>query len=140
MTLPARDSHALGAATEGLRVLVCGGRDYRDARRLRDIMDALHAKRPIALLIHGDALGADLLAEAWADARGVALRAYPAEWKKHGKGAGPIRNRQMLTEGRPDLVVAFPGGRGTADMVRQAEAAGVKVLLVPDQDAAEGLR
>jgi len=55
---------------------------------------------------------------------------FPADWSRHGKSAGPIRNRQMLIEGRPDIVVAFPGGKGTANMIKQAVEAGVKVELV----------
>ena len=58
---------------------------------------------------------------------------YPAPWKRFGPSAGGIRNQQMLDEGKPDLVVAFPGGKGTADMVRRAENAGVKVIKVGDE-------
>ena len=55
---------------------------------------------------------------------------YPADWDKHGKAAGPIRNKQMIDEGKPDLVIAFPGGRGTAGAVRLAKFAGVTVRVV----------
>lgn len=54
-------------------------------------------------------------------------RRYPAQWSLHGRSAGPRRNQRMLDEGRPDLVLAFPGARGTADLVRRAQAAGVLV-------------
>jgi hypothetical protein len=60
----------------------------------------------------------------------VPIDVYVAQWKKHGRAAGPIRNQRMLDEGKPDLVVAFPGGRGTADMIRRAERAGVPVQQV----------
>jgi len=53
-----------------------------------------------------------------------------AKWSKHGRAAGPIRNQEMIDECKPDLVVAFPGGRGTADMVRRAKAAGIRVIEV----------
>ena len=85
---------------------------------------------PPCVLIHGAARGADEGAARWAKSEGIASRAYPANWRKHGKAAGPIRNQQMLDDGRPDFVVAFPGGRGTADMVRRAHAAGVPVYEV----------
>ena len=52
---------------------------------------------------------------------------YPADWDTHGRGAGPIRNKQMLEEGKPDLVIAFPGGKGTANMIGQAKEAGIPV-------------
>ena len=54
------------------------------------------------------------------------------------RGAGPERNARMLAEGRPDLVVAFPGGTGTADMVRRAKAAGVRVVEVVEPVTAGG--
>ena len=58
----------------------------------------------------------------------IPVKEYPADWQKHGRAAGPIRNQQMLDEGKPDLVVAFDGGRGTADMIARAEKAGVRVV------------
>lgn len=112
----------------GLAVLVCGGRDFSDAAMLRAQLDRLHAARPIAVLIEGDARGADKLAGEWAEAHGVTVRRFPADWQRYGRSAGPRRNQQMLDEGRPDLVVAFPGGKGTAGMVKLARAAGCEVI------------
>lgn len=93
-------------------------------------LDRAHASRPIKMLIHGAARGADTLAAEWAAARGVTAEAYPANWDLHGRSAGPIRNRRMLRKGKPDVVIAFPGGAGTADMIRQAKAAGVPGILL----------
>ena len=111
-----------------MRVLVCGGRTYSDRRTLASTLDKLTPKP--ALIIAGAAPGADTLAAEWAVSRCVESAAFYADWELHGKAAGPMRNRRMLEEGKPDLVVAFPGGSGTADMVRQAKAAGVRVLEV----------
>ena len=108
------------------RVLVCGGRDYRDAPRVAFVLRSL---RP-SLIAHGGARGADLLARDWATGDGVPQCAYPADWEKYGRAAGPRRNADMLAHFKPDLVVAFPGGRGTADMVERALAAGVNVVKV----------
>jgi hypothetical protein len=113
-----------------LRVLVCGGRDYGDHEALFAALDAIHASIPIEVIIHGGAPGADYLASFWAAARAVNERRFPADWPRFGRAAGPIRNAHMLREARPDLVVAAPGGRGTADMVRQAGDAGVPVREV----------
>lgn len=110
-----------------MRVLVCGGRDYANISAIRHALTALHARRPVTLLIEGGALGADRLAREWAIASSVAHQTFEADWKAHGKAAGPMRNDRMIAEGKPDGVVAFPGGRGTADMVAKARAAGVKV-------------
>jgi len=82
------------------------------------------------MIISGCARGADTLGIEWAEAKGVEVARFPADWKTHGRAAGPIRNQQMLEEGKPDLVVAFPGARGTADMIRRARAAGVELILL----------
>ncbi|MCK1520245.1 DUF2493 domain-containing protein [Bradyrhizobium sp. 17] len=111
-------------------VLVCGGRDYDDARSLGMVLDAAHSANPIECLVHGAARGADTLAADWALEHDVLCKAYPADWDRDGKAAGPIRNQRMLDLGKPHMVVAFPGGKGTADMIRKAEAAGVPVVRV----------
>lgn len=111
-----------------MKLLACGGRDYCDRQAAFAALDAVHARRQVTLLIAGGARGADRLAEEWADSRGIPKMILPAEWDKHGKAAGMIRNRQILAL-KPDGVIAFPGGRGTADMVRISKAAGVKVWL-----------
>lgn len=113
-----------------MRVLVCGGRDYADFQRLSDVLYGLLRDRVITTIISGHARGADQLAEAWAREASVDCVVFPANWDKFGRSAGAIRNRQMLTEGKPDLVVAFPGGAGTANMVKQATKAGVGVMEI----------
>lgn len=113
------------------RVLVCGGRYFEDSRLIYSTLDALHVQHNFSVVIHGDARGADRVAERWADSLGIRVSVYPALWERWGTRAGPIRNQLMLDQGRPDLVVAFPGGKGTAHMVRIAKEAGVEVVEVP---------
>jgi len=96
------------------------------------VLDMLHAQYGIKEVISGCARGADTLGESWASANGIPVEKYPALWDVHGRGAGPIRNQLMLDDGKPDGVVAFPGGSGTADMVGRAKAADVWVFEVPD--------
>jgi hypothetical protein len=115
-----------------MRVLVCGGRDYGNAEKLNSVLSAMHHVSPFALLIHGGARGADRLANQWAVHQKVPRAAFYANWSEHGKAAGPMRNAMMLEQGKPDVVVAFHGGRGTSDMLRKARAAGVKVVEVPE--------
>jgi hypothetical protein len=110
-----------------MKVLVCGGRHYDNWNGLLVQLDDLHGVYGFTELIHGGAAGADTLAAAWASLRGVRSKRFRAFWLKEGKSAGPRRNRRMLDYG-PGLVVAFPGGKGTADMVAQAEKARVKVI------------
>lgn len=120
-----------------MRVLVCGGRDYDDRDHIWNTLTAINSERRINLIIHGAATGADSEGMLWAQSMlGRKHAPFVADWKKHGRAAGPIRNQRMLDEGKPDLVVAFPGGRGTADMVRRARAAGVEVREIRQGDAA----
>lgn len=114
-----------------MRILITGGRDFDDREMLFLALDRLHSELGFTLLIHGDAKGADRLAGEWATERTIEVLACPADWKRHGRAAGPIRNRQML-EHMPDLLVAFPGGRGTADMVSVATKAGLRVVYAAD--------
>lgn len=120
------------------RVLICGGRDYGETfaqkKKAYDTMGnlveaALSADRTL-VIIHGAARGADSLADETSNFFGIKAIAFPANWDRHGKRAGSIRNEQMLREGRPHLVVAFPGGSGTAHMCRIAEEAGVPVRKI----------
>jgi hypothetical protein len=115
-----------------MRVLVCGGREYADKDRVFATLDALLAatQTDTLTIIQGGATGADKLARNWCSLRYVPFDNYAADWKRWGAAAGPTRNQRMLDKGKPDLVVAFPGGSGTADMVSRARAAGVDVMEV----------
>lgn len=127
----------------GLKVLVTGGRKYGWFRRAPfeygpEIVDGAAVGLLFETLdgtgctelCHGGARGADSWAGEWAKTRNIPCRVFRADWKLDGRAAGPIRNRRMLREFQPELVVAFPGGKGTADMVAIAEAAGIPVLKV----------
>ena len=112
-----------------MRVLFCGSRYFND----RELMVREFDRLPSAdlVVIHGVAWnGADKLADTIALERGLHVEGYPADWKTHGKAAGPMRNQRMLDEGHPDLVLAFPlqGSKGTWDMVNRARKAGATSL------------
>jgi predicted Rossmann-fold nucleotide-binding protein len=118
------------------RVVVCGGRDYADRDRLFRELDRLLRRLKDPIICTGAAKGADALAEQWAYSRMHTVKRFHADWDKYGKSAGPRRNEQMIdfaAERRPAFCVAFPGGPGTADCVRQARAAGLIVRIVGDQ-------
>src|ERR1043165_7272006 len=112
-----------------MRVLITGGREFADRDLLFETLDRLHAVHGFTVLIHGAAPGADTLAGEWAEQRGIEVIARPADWKKHGRAAGPIRNQEMF-KNNPQIVVAFPGGKGTANMVSIAKKAGIEVVVV----------
>lgn len=106
------------------KVLVCGGRDFTDKSLLYNVLDKVQPK----YIIHGGARGADYLGGCYARDKGIPYQVYPANWDRDRKAAGPIRNQRMLDDGKPTMVVAFPGGHGTAHMVSIALKAGVPVL------------
>lgn len=120
-----------------MRILVCGDRDFKDEPLMRSVLIE-HFRKPSDVLIHGMAKGADQLSETVICelfntlGRCLAIERYPADWDKHGKAAGPIRNKQMLDEGKPDLVIAFLAehSKGTKNMIEQAQKAGVKVEII----------
>lgn len=125
------------------RLLVTGGRDYRDRAHVFATLDAIHAETPVTLLVHGAATGADGLARDWAIERGIKHFPFPADWNDihhpeavvkqrrdgtlYDAAAGPRRNRRMLDEGKPDMVLAFPGDKGTGNCIWEATQRGVPV-------------
>lgn len=113
-----------------MRVLVCGGRDYSDTKKMYEFMDKIHKDLNITTVIEGDARGADRIAGYWARKNKIDNLKFPADWENNGRAAGIIRNKQMLEEGKPDLIIAFPGGKGTANMVFIAKQAGIEVVEV----------
>lgn len=124
--------------TRWFRVLVCGSRSWDDPSIVGVVL-AGYERRASELggrlsVISGMARGADSHAAAWADNHSVPLLKYPADWKTFGKRAGFVRNKRMLDEGRPDVVVAFArdlaSSRGTNMMVELARSAGVKTWVV----------
>lgn len=110
------------------RILVCGGRDYNDWDQVCWALAPYKSTETV--IIHGGARGADSLAFKWAKENNIPYKTYLANWERYGKSAGFIRNKQMLDEGKPDLVIAFPGGKGTKMMVDIAKKAGVEVIEV----------
>lgn len=133
-------------------ILVCGGRGFGEvpvdclpdqiaaerARATREValltkaLDRETARFSRLSVLSGGARGADRHAIAWAKKRGIRHIEMKADWKTYGRFAGPIRNQRMIDEGKPDVVIAFPGGRGTADMIRRAEDNGIPVIRVRD--------
>jgi len=121
-----------------IRLMVTGCRQAtnNDYKAVARVLDQIHSDQPVSELIHGACghidsepgkyRGIDGLADQWAKERGILPTPYPADWPFYGNGAGPIRNQQMV-DTKPDLVIAFYGGKGTADAVAKAKAAGITV-------------
>lgn len=109
-----------------MRVIVCGGRSFLNDALVGTTLHRLN----VTAIAEGGASGVDRVARQWARAVGIPVTTFPAEWSRDGKAAGPIRNQRMLDEFKPDAVVAFPGGRGTADMVRRARRRNIPIIEV----------
>ena len=109
-----------------MKLLVSGGRNYTDRKRVYAEIMAIFTDYSQewagCVLIHGACpTGADKLADDWAAENEVPVMKYPPEWHKYGRAAGPFRNRRMLEEGQPDIVLVFPGGKGTANLLKEAQ-------------------
>ena len=130
-------AHGIGQ----LRVIVCGGRNFQNNDEVSRILDQVQPD----LIIHGAARGADTLAQYYAVTHNIPHHPFPAQWQTHDDDecgewckraaycrlAGPRRNAQMLRGSNPTMVVAFPGGNGTAHMVKIAREAGLPVIQIP---------
>lgn len=113
-------------------VLACGGRNYEDRARIKHVLDDLNRRNRFTHLLHGAATGADSLAGEWAFANKIAVLSCPANWRAFRNSAGFIRNRAMA-DLCPDLVVAFPGGPGTRNMVVLARQRNLKIEVIDGQ-------
>lgn len=124
-----------------MRVLICGGRNEpvqpivewltnNLEQCLKDKFGTVFFNPVVDVVIHGGAKGADTAAGIWAEANYIPLEVYRANWDLFGKAAGHIRNARMLKTGMPDVIVAFPGGSGTANMIKQASKAKIPVIKV----------
>jgi hypothetical protein len=120
-----------------MRVIVCGGRDFVDVPKLWRYLDEIAKATPIRCIIDGASddvtgpyVGADYWAHQWALSRNIPTARFHAHWKKLGRAAGPMRNRDMAARSDASLVVAFSGGRGTKSMIETAKNAGIEVREV----------
>lgn len=109
-----------------MKAIICGGRNYRFTPEDHLWLDGLAHTLPITEVVQGGASGADREAKYWAIDRGIKTTEFRANWNFHGKAAGPMRNAEMARYG--EICIAFPGGRGAADMIRQAKERGLRVI------------
>lgn len=106
-----------------MRLIIAGGRRYRLKREDYEFLDSLD---DVTEVVSGKCTGADRDGESWAKSRKIPVNPFPANWKKFGNAAGPMRNKEMSMHA--DAVVLFPGGKGTASMAEEAEKAGLKIF------------
>jgi hypothetical protein len=115
-----------------MKLLICGDRRWTNGALIEKWIATL---KP-TLIIHGGCRGADILAGEAAKRLGVKVSVFMPDWARFGRGAGPVRNQQMLDEGNPDRILAFHNdlahSRGTIDMVRRAKRAGLDVRVISE--------
>lgn len=116
------------------RVIVCGSRDFTDKETCFRVLDQLLGENPNVEIISGHAKGTDQLGEEYAALRGISTKVFPPDWKRYGRGAGPIRNREMLSYAMEEspLMIAFWDGKskGTKNMIEIAKAEDMEVHVV----------
>lgn len=110
----------------GIKIAVTGGRNYEDDSILQNALNCFDIEK----LYVGDANGADSLAVEWAKFKNIPYEVFKADWSRHGKAAGPIRNREMLKAVIDGVLIAFPGGKGTENCVQEARRQGFTVFRV----------
>lgn len=112
-----------------MKILVCGGRRFTDRAFIFDCLEQFGLQNDVSHVIHGGCSGVDKRAGEWADETGRQQVIVPANWRAYGVTAGPVRNKAMI-DLKPDLVIAFPGGKGTSNMKSIARAANVQVIEI----------
>lgn len=117
-----------------VKVLICGSRDWKNYNSILDVIKGLIANLGEIEIVEGECSGADMLARQAAIECEIPVHGYPAQWKKYGDAAGPIRNQQMIDCEKPNMCIAFHGylekSKGTKDMVNKARAAGIETYVI----------
>ena len=116
------------------RILICGDRHWTNFQLILETLAEENQREPVETVIHGSAQGADTLGGYAAERLGIPVLSFPADWRRHGRAAGPIRNLHQFNEGKPTLGLAFhdflENSKGTKDMVKIMWNAGVPVRII----------
>lgn len=117
-----------------MRLLVCGGRHFDDAALVEGGLTAFHTASPISVVIHGGLPGIGMPLESWARRNAIHVIRYPANFTL-GKRGDSTRDEFMLADSRPDMLLVFPGGRRTAELLHEANRTQVPVMLAQGVEA-----
>jgi hypothetical protein len=110
-------------------LLVSGSRTILDApwaeaRIEQALADWGLTPADVALVVNGNAVGVDTLARKWAAAKGLPVKLFKPDWAKHGKGAGFVRNSEMLKEATHVVALWDGASHGTKAVIDGAKAQG----------------
>lgn len=109
-----------------MKLIIAGSRKFVPEEEHVDWLDSILDNNDIIEVVSGAQSGADEFGEEWAEAHGIKVTRFPADWTKFGKAAGPIRNGQMAKYA--DAAALLPGNEGTMNMRKQALANGLVVF------------
>lgn len=121
------------AIGNGSKVIIAGSRSFADYEKLKSVCDSILPNlysEPRISILSGTSSGSDSLGERYAKERGYTLNRYPADWKRYGKAAGPIRNRQMVKEADAAIIFWDGQSRGTKNLIEEANRHGLKVWII----------
>lgn len=113
-----------------MKIIVAGSRDFDDYERLARLMDRLTAPYVDVVVLSGAAKGADALGERWAFGWMWTVMRFHADWNRHGKAAGPIRNQEMVDAADAAVFFWKGGSKGTADCIARAKKKGIRTKVV----------
>lgn len=111
-----------------MKTIVAGSRHFTDYEVVKNAIETCGWK-PSAIL-SGMASGVDTLGVQYATENNIQLLKYPANWYKHGKAAGPVRNRAMARAAEALIAIWDGESRETKNMIEEAEKLDLKVHIV----------
>lgn len=111
----------------GVRTIIAGSRALTDPALVEEAVKASGFE--VTTVISGTAKGIDQLGERWAEARGLPVERFPADWDTHGKAAGRLRNREMIEVAEALVAIWDSVSRGTEDCIAEARRRGLKVFV-----------
>lgn len=115
-----------------MKVIIAGSRNCTNFELLREKCDKILSKTDMNTVefISGGCRGVDKLGEQYAKSKGKTPIIYPANWKKYGKAAGPLRNLKMAENATHLIAFLEPGSKGTASMIKEAEKLNLKIRKI----------
>lgn len=111
-----------------MKVIIAGGREFNDYKFIKESIIKLNLN--ISEIVSGKSKGVDTMGEQYALENNIPIKTFPANWEKHGRAAGPIRNKEMADYA--DVLISFWNGqsKGTKSMIELAKKKGIIVHII----------
>ena len=108
-----------------MRTIIAGSRSINDYEALCKAVQ--ESGFEISCVLSGAAAGVDALGERFALEHNIPIERFPADWKRFGRAAGPVRNRILAQHAKALIALMHPNSTGTRNMIQTAHQAGLKV-------------